>query len=108
MNEVERWLQGLGLGGCAQAFAEQGIEFDLLSELGDDDLKALGVAQLGHRKRLLRAIAALNRAALPSPLATPVPPMIAPSVALREAERRQLTDVLRSGRLDGAVRETGS
>jgi hypothetical protein len=43
MNDVERWLQSLGLGGYAQTFAEQGIEFDLLSELGDDDLKALGV-----------------------------------------------------------------
>ena len=40
----------------AQSFAAQGIEMDLLGELGDADLKELGVALLGHRKRLLSAI----------------------------------------------------
>ena len=91
MNDVERWLQGLGLGGYAQAFAEQGIEFDLLGELGDDDLKALGVAALGHRKRLLRSIAALSSGASPSPLTASVEPMAAASTAPRDAERRHLT-----------------
>jgi class 3 adenylate cyclase/tetratricopeptide (TPR) repeat protein len=107
MNEVERWLQGLGLGVYAQAFAEQGIEFDLLGELGDDDLKALGVAALGHRKRLLRSIAALNSGASPSPLAAPVEPMAAASTALRDAERRQLTvmfcDMVGSTALSGRL-----
>jgi class 3 adenylate cyclase/tetratricopeptide (TPR) repeat protein len=91
MNDVEQWLQGLGLGVYAQAFAEQGIEFDLLSELGDDDLKTLGVAALGHRKRLLRSIAALNSGASPSRLAASVEPVAAASTAPRDAERRHLT-----------------
>ncbi len=91
MSEVEQWLQGLGLGGYAQAFSDQGVEFDLLVELGDNDLKALGVAALGHRKRLLRAIAALNGAALPSPTTASVPPMTGIPVSRRDAERRQLT-----------------
>ena len=107
MNEVEQWLQGLGLGGYAQAFAEQGIEFDLLSELCDDDLKALGVAALGHRKRLLRSIAALNHGASPSPLATSVEPIATASVAPRDAERRQLTvmfcDMVGSTALSGRL-----
>ncbi|HWI11205.1 MAG TPA: adenylate/guanylate cyclase domain-containing protein, partial [Burkholderiaceae bacterium] len=85
MSELERWLEGLGLGAHAQAFAEQGIEFDLLPELGDDDLKALGVAQLGHRKRLLKAIVALNAAARMASEPGTLPP------TARDAERRQLT-----------------
>jgi hypothetical protein len=56
MDEMTGWLQGLGLGHYARSFVEQGIEFDLLADLGNEDLKTLGVAALGHRKRLLRAI----------------------------------------------------
>ncbi|RZL96692.1 MAG: hypothetical protein EOP82_00225 [Variovorax sp.] len=73
MNDVENWLQGLGLGDYAQAFAEQEIAFDLLLELGDDDLKEIGVAALGHRKRMLRSIAGMcgggSFSALPTPAA---------------------------------------
>ncbi len=60
MDEVSHWLEGLGLGRYAAAFAENDIEFDLLSELTDADLEKLGVSSLGHRKRLLKAIAALS------------------------------------------------
>ena len=88
ISEVEQWLRGLGLGGYAHTFAEQSVEFDLLSELGDDDLKSLGVTALGHCKRLLRAITALNGA--PS-RTMPGQPMAAVSMAPRDAERRQLT-----------------
>jgi len=59
MNDVTSWLQSLGIEEHAPAFAAQGIEFDLLPPLGDADLKELGVTMLGHRKRLLLAIAAL-------------------------------------------------
>ncbi|WP_143044858.1 adenylate/guanylate cyclase domain-containing protein [Variovorax sp. YR216] len=107
MNDVEQWLQGLGLGVYAQAFAEQGIEFDLLGELGDDDLKVLGVAALGHRKRLLRSIAALNSGASPSQLAASVEPVAAASTAPRDAERRHLTvmfcDMVGSTALSGRL-----
>ncbi|MDM0021459.1 AAA family ATPase [Variovorax saccharolyticus] len=91
MDDVAQWLQGLSLGEYAQAFAEQGVEFDLLGELGDDDLKALGVAALGHRKRLLRAIATLSSGAGPSPQAASVEAMAAASTSPRDAERRHLT-----------------
>jgi class 3 adenylate cyclase/tetratricopeptide (TPR) repeat protein len=107
MDDVEQWLQGLGLGVYAQAFAEQGIEFDLLGELGDDDLKALGVAALGHRKRLLRSIAALNSGASPSLLAASLEPIAAASTAPRDAERRHLTvmfcDMVGSTALSGRL-----
>ncbi|MEE9183021.1 MAG: SAM domain-containing protein, partial [Acidimicrobiia bacterium] len=60
MDEVGHWLERLGLGRYTATFAENNIEFDLLSELTDADLEKLGVSSLGHRKRLLKAIAALS------------------------------------------------
>ncbi len=89
------WLEQLGLGRYAEAFAAQGIEFDLLPDLNDADLERCGVAMLGHRKRLLKAIAALGEET-----AEPVGDQVAPSPALElrstaapkpQAERRQLT-----------------
>ena len=92
MDEVGDWLERLGLSGYAAAFAENDIEFDLLPELTDADLEKLGVASLGHRKRLLKAISALPSAAVP--LAS-TPPANAASEVPRpvssDAERRQLT-----------------
>jgi class 3 adenylate cyclase len=84
MNDVTLWLQSLGLGEYASAFVAQGVDFELLSELSDDDLKELGVVLLGHRKRIVKSIAALG--------STPAPSSAAPlTVIARDAERRQLT-----------------
>ena len=58
MVDVSRWLAEQGLGHHAEAFAENGIAGDILRELTDADLKELGL-NLGDRKRLLKAIAAL-------------------------------------------------
>jgi class 3 adenylate cyclase/predicted ATPase len=88
MVDVSRWLAEQGLGHHAEAFAENGIAGDILRELTDADLKELGL-NLGDRKRLLKAIAALDaettqvRTETADPTATPAVP--------REAERRQLT-----------------
>lgn len=83
-REVSDWLQSLGLVEHAPAFAAQGITPDLLAQLDDADLKELGVALLGHRKRLRAAIAELGAAPAPAqPSPTPAGP--------RDAERRQLT-----------------
>ena len=60
MREIADWLQKLGLGQYAQRFAENDINFGILSDLTDQDLKELGVASLGHRRQLLRAIAELK------------------------------------------------
>src|SRR5690349_18480402 len=59
---IELWLGGLGLGQYAQAFAENDIDAAMLPGLTDADLKELGVRSLGHRKRLLAAIASANAA----------------------------------------------
>ena len=101
MNDVTQWLQSLGLGEHAPAFVAQGIEVELLPQLGDADLKELGVTMLGHRKRLLMAIAALAPGAGVAAAAAPLRPV-------RDAERRQLTvmfcdlvgSTLLAGRLD--------
>lgn len=86
MNDLGAWLESLGLGEHAPAFAAQGITADLLAQLDDADLKELGVALLGHRKRLRAAIAALAAAPAPEPAKDS-----APAAPPREAERRQLT-----------------
>src|SRR6202030_376906 len=57
---------------------------EALSSLTDADLEKIGVS-LGHRKRLLKAVAALASPAAPLPAATPIPP------AADAADRRQLT-----------------
>lgn len=73
--DVRSWLENLGLAQYAAAFEANHIDGRLLRDLGSDDLRELGVASLGHRKRLLDAIASLR---------TDVP------AAAPEAERRQV------------------
>ncbi len=55
--DVGEWLKALGLDQYASAFTENDIDFTVLNTLTDADLKELGVGSLGHRKRLLEAIA---------------------------------------------------
>ena len=86
MDRMRRWLEEQALGQYAEVLAANDIDFEVLPELGDQDLKELGLS-LGHRKKLLKAIAALsNEAGGAVPTTTP------PSTAGHtEAERRQLT-----------------
>jgi class 3 adenylate cyclase len=85
MEQIANWLQKLGLGQYAQRFAENDITFDILPDLSDQDFEKIGVASLGHRRQLLRAIAELKGAPQLSPVAAaPVPPRDV-------AERRQVT-----------------
>jgi class 3 adenylate cyclase/pimeloyl-ACP methyl ester carboxylesterase len=58
--DVGAWLRGLGLERYEQALRDNDVDGEILSKLTADDLKELGVASLGHRKRLLAAIAALE------------------------------------------------
>ena len=88
MDSVVRWLEGLGLGQYAAAFVEADIDPAVLADLSEADLAQLGMT-LGHRKKLLRAIAASPPAGSPSPRDMSRPISEA-SVGLG-AERRQLT-----------------
>ena len=54
MQQIADWLEKLGLGQYAQRFAENDIDFDLLSDLTDHDLEKIGVTSVGHRRKLLR------------------------------------------------------
>ena len=57
--DIAAWLQGLGLGQYEQAFQENDVDPTVLSELTAEDLNALGVRSVGHRRKLPAAIAAL-------------------------------------------------
>src|SRR6516164_569160 len=59
MHEIAGWLKKLGLEQYAQLFAENGIDFGVLPDLTEQDLEKLGVL-LGHRRKMLRAIAELE------------------------------------------------
>jgi class 3 adenylate cyclase/predicted ATPase len=86
--DVARWLADHGLGHHAEAFRENGIAADVLRDLTDADFKELGL-NLGDRKRLLKAIAALDAVPATRPAEVAAPPVTPPHP--REAERRQLT-----------------
>jgi class 3 adenylate cyclase len=59
MSNLSAWLDSLGLGKYATIFAENAVDLDVLPDLNETDLERLGVA-LGHRKRILKAAAALS------------------------------------------------
>jgi class 3 adenylate cyclase len=75
---IEDWLNSLGLGEYASRFADNDIDFSILPDLTDQDLEKIGVASLGHRRRILRAIGELDGRPV---AAAPVPPASAPSPA---------------------------
>src|SRR5215472_4546165 len=79
--DIEVWLQGLGLDRYVSTFRDNEIDWEVLPKLTSEDLREIGVAAVGHRRKLLDAIAALRAE----------PPKIADVVVQAEAERRQLT-----------------
>jgi hypothetical protein len=54
------WLRSLGLGKYEAAFRENEIDETALPSLTHETLKELGVTAVGHRLKLLDAIAALR------------------------------------------------
>jgi class 3 adenylate cyclase len=91
--DVAGWLRGLGLQQYEPAFRDNEVDGAVLADLTAEDLIGLGVTLIGHRRKLLSAIATLAAeapavpllaAAVPAPVPTPVP-------SQPEAERRQLT-----------------
>jgi class 3 adenylate cyclase len=58
--EIDAWLSGLGLEEYAPAFRDNDIDAAVLPELTAEDLIAIGVNSVGHRRKLLAAIAALR------------------------------------------------
>src|SRR3984957_9319391 len=90
--DVAAWLRELGLEQYAPAFRDNDVDGEVLPELTADDLIGLGVTSIGHRRKLLAAIAALGtepptgaQSATSATSASPAAPTIS------DAERRQLT-----------------
>ena len=98
--DIDGWLGRIGLAQYAEMFRANDIDGELLGRLTNDDLKDIGVASFGHRKKLLEAIAELGGAPAathaPRPVVqAPVPATVAPpptSVSVEAGgERRYLT-----------------
>ena len=78
--DVEGWLKSLGLEQYTAAFRENAIDAEVLPTLTTDDLKEMGVVPIGHRRRLLEAIAALRLKTAPDEppaqvSSSPAPPL---------------------------------
>ena len=85
--DIEDWLRQLGLERYTQAFRDNAIDAEVLPELSDADLEKLGVL-LGHRKRLLRAIAEVQAAAA-------APASLAKAAVQASPETRRATEARR-------------
>src|ERR1700682_6035921 len=109
MQQISDWLEKLGMSEYAERFAENRIDFSVLRDLTDQDLKDLGVV-LGDRRKILRAIAELGGPARPGlrllPRCRLSRPPHRPSL-LRKPPASAGTSrcVLRSGGLDLHCRE---
>ncbi|MGA7813454.1 MAG: guanylate cyclase, partial [Caballeronia sp.] len=106
---VRVWLRGLGLGRYEEKFRENKIDFDVLADLTDGDLRELGVP-LGDRRRLLRSIAELGAQQPRTAQARPRPAAPAPAQSFGQpdsAERRPITvmfcDLVGSSELAAAL-----
>ena len=69
--DIAAWLRSLGLEQYEPAFRANEINEGVLPSLTSEDLREIGVVPIGHRRRLLDAIAALSDG-LPAAEATPV------------------------------------
>ena len=88
--DVGDWLRRLGLEQYEASFRENKIDDTVLPSLTAEDLKDLGVGFVGHRRKLLDAIAALRtEASAPAPLSDASP--ATDKAANDTAERRQVT-----------------
>jgi class 3 adenylate cyclase len=85
MQQIADWLEKLGMPEYAQRFAENGIDVSVLRYLTDQDLEKIGVL-LGHRRKMLAAIAELVGA-----VQAPPQPALDESKPKDIAERRQVT-----------------
>ena len=83
--DIAAWLHSLGMQQYEGAFRANAIDWEVLPKLTSEDLREIGVVAIGHRRKLLAAIAVLDSE-------TPAPAMAPPARA--DAERRQLTVML--------------
>jgi len=86
-THIGDWLRELALPEYEAIFRANAVDLQALPELTETDLEKLGVL-LGHRKRMLRAIAGFE---VPSPPISSHPAQVEPALPQQGAQRRQLT-----------------
>jgi class 3 adenylate cyclase len=94
--DIADWLHRLGLDQYERVFRDNDVDTETLPGLTADDLRELGVTSLGHRKKLLSAIATLSQKPdreVSGDRAAPVTEVGASPAAMKtgRAERRHLT-----------------
>jgi hypothetical protein len=90
VQEIRDWLDKLGMSEYAQRFAENRIDFSVLSDLTDQDLEKMGVV-LGDRRKILRAIATAGNAGTADQRNTASAEATLAATPRDAAERRQVT-----------------
>ncbi|OYD59939.1 UNVERIFIED_ORG: SAM (Sterile alpha motif) domain-containing protein [Burkholderia sp. CF145] len=63
--DVGAWLHSLGMERYEKVFRENAVDEDVLPNLSADDLKELGIASVGHRRKLLDGLAELRAQSRP-------------------------------------------
>src|SRR5262245_28051727 len=89
--DIAGWLRSLRLEQYEEKFRDNKIDADVLPQLTADDLRDIGVAAVGDRRRLLAAIAALASAVPSADVPSSPPKSAATKVAQVPAERRPIT-----------------
>ena len=89
--DVGGWLRGLGLEQYEANFRDNKVDAAVLPQLTADDLKDIGVAAVGDRRKLLGAIAALAGATASASPTAFAPKPSAQGGAEVSAERRPIT-----------------
>jgi class 3 adenylate cyclase len=89
--DVVVWLRGLGLEEYEKAFRENKVDAAVLPKLTAEDLRDLGVAAVGDRRKLLEAIEGLRSGTKPEPAPSEISSTAPAPTKDTAAERRQVT-----------------
>ena len=69
--DIDGWLRGIGLGQYIELFRANDVDGEVLPKLTADDLISISITSVGHRRKLLQAIAALGAEVAAPPKLTP-------------------------------------
>ena len=87
--DIGEWLRSIGLEQYETSFRDNAIDSDVLTSLSAEDLKEIGVVAIGHRRRLINAIADLAEETSPAEISSETQF----GARRRKSENRQLTIV---------------
>ena len=103
MPDLENWLKQFGLEALCGVLADNDVDLDILPDLTEADFEKLGIS-LGHRRKLIKAIASLHGAPVKAAEAVADTPATPPKAAANVGSRASPghSPVQRSRRFDGA------